>query len=505
MSKQVLSIVEADVHVAAPPQKRKDWRRFVWDSFDKSPEERHFIFKLDLALLTFGCLGFFIKFLDAANLVNAFVSGMKEDLNMFGNQLNYVTTAYTVGYILGEIPSNVILTRVRPSIWLPTLEVVWAVLTMCLASCTNITQLYVLRFLIGLSEGGFYPGLNYMIGSWYRKDEIAKRSGILNASGSVATIFSGFLMSAVINLGGKGGLAVISLPIAFASFYFLPDTPDTNRGSYFTEAEIVLAKKRMVLEGRKPRAPYTVAKVKKILTSWHIWLFSLLYSFFGGTQGTPIFPQYLKDAKKGKKPRYNLIQINNYPSFTFAVAVVAAVAYAWISDSVLGGRRWPLMIFAGVFQVILFISLAVWNIAEGWRWACYILYGQALGLSGIINSWANEVCSNDNEERAVVLASMNMMNNVLAAWLPLLVWNQVDAPKYHKGFITATCTSIVFVIASVAVAILQKREDREKSESVEEGLGSEREAVQEWKEDPELDIKRANAELGGYGEDIKGA
>ena len=56
---------------------------------------------------------------------------------------------------------------------------------------------------------------------------------------------------------------------------------------------------------------------------------------------------------------------------------------------------------------------------------------------------------------------MNMMNNVLAAWLPLLVWKQVDAPKYHKDFITATCTSVVFVIASVAVAVLQKREDRE--------------------------------------------
>jgi hypothetical protein len=61
MSKQALSIVEADVHVAAPPQKRKDWRRFVWDSFDKSPEERHFIFKLDLALLTFGCLGSYFQ------------------------------------------------------------------------------------------------------------------------------------------------------------------------------------------------------------------------------------------------------------------------------------------------------------------------------------------------------------------------------------------------------------------------------------------------------------
>jgi ACS family pantothenate transporter-like MFS transporter len=59
----------------------------------------------------------------------------------------------------------------------------------------------------GLAEGGFYPGLNYMIGSWYRKDEIAKRAGILNASGSIATIFSGFLMTAVIHLGGRGGLA----------------------------------------------------------------------------------------------------------------------------------------------------------------------------------------------------------------------------------------------------------------------------------------------------------
>jgi ACS family pantothenate transporter-like MFS transporter len=47
----------------------------------------------------------------------------KEDLGMFGNQLNYVTTCYTVGYILGEIPSNVIMTRVRPSIWLPACEV----------------------------------------------------------------------------------------------------------------------------------------------------------------------------------------------------------------------------------------------------------------------------------------------------------------------------------------------------------------------------------------------
>lgn len=73
---------------------------------------------------------------------------------MFGNQLNYATTAFTVGYIIGEIPSNVLLTRIRPSIYIPALQVVYTGLTLCSAGITNTTQLYVLRFLIGLYSQG---------------------------------------------------------------------------------------------------------------------------------------------------------------------------------------------------------------------------------------------------------------------------------------------------------------------------------------------------------------
>jgi ACS family pantothenate transporter-like MFS transporter len=47
----------------------------------------------------------------------------KEDLNLYGDQLNYMTTAWTVGYVIGEIPSNILLTRIRPSIWIPACEV----------------------------------------------------------------------------------------------------------------------------------------------------------------------------------------------------------------------------------------------------------------------------------------------------------------------------------------------------------------------------------------------
>lgn len=83
---------------------KRNWKSYVWDTLDKSPEERRFLFKLDAVLLTFASLGYFIKYLDQININNAFVSGMKEDLSLFGNELNYMQTCWTVGYVIGEIP-----------------------------------------------------------------------------------------------------------------------------------------------------------------------------------------------------------------------------------------------------------------------------------------------------------------------------------------------------------------------------------------------------------------
>lgn len=83
---------------------KRTWRSYFWDTFDKSPEERKFLFKLDGVILTFASLGYFIKYLDQVNVNNAYVSGMKEDLNLYGNELNYMTTIWTIGYVIGEIP-----------------------------------------------------------------------------------------------------------------------------------------------------------------------------------------------------------------------------------------------------------------------------------------------------------------------------------------------------------------------------------------------------------------
>lgn len=68
----------------------------------KSPAERKLVRKLDFFILTFCCLMYFLNYLDRTNLNNAYVSGMKEELNFRGNQLNQINTVFTVGYTIGQ-------------------------------------------------------------------------------------------------------------------------------------------------------------------------------------------------------------------------------------------------------------------------------------------------------------------------------------------------------------------------------------------------------------------
>jgi MFS transporter, ACS family, pantothenate transporter len=102
-------------------------------------------------------------------------------------------------------PIELVLTRIRPSIWIPALEITWTVLTFATSRCNTAQQLYAVRFLVGLAESGFYPGMQYVIGCWYRKDELAKRSCIFHTASAIATMFSGYLMAAVYHLEGVGG------------------------------------------------------------------------------------------------------------------------------------------------------------------------------------------------------------------------------------------------------------------------------------------------------------
>jgi ACS family pantothenate transporter-like MFS transporter len=361
--------------------------------------------------------------------------------------------------------SNILLTRIRPSIWIPACEVTWSVLTILMAKCTNVQQIYALRFLIGLAESTFYPGMQYIIGSWYRKDELAKRSCIFHASGSIGAMFSGYLMASVYHLGGTHGFqgwqwlfiidTVISLPIAVAGFFFFPDVPEITRAWYLTKDDIALAQKRMDLEGRTKRSPYTVAKFKKIFSSWHIYLLTTLYIFFNngcGLLAQPGFSLWLKGQG------YSVSDYNTYPTITQAVTVITTLIYAWSSDTIFKGARWQPIVFSGTMLTILYSSLTAWNIPDGWKWGCFVLVGLGGGISGLTFAWAHEICKDDNEERALVVGSMNEMAYVFQAWLPLLIWKTTEAPEYPKGYPTMIAFAIAMAGNAFLIRFLHRKE-----------------------------------------------
>lgn len=156
-----------------------------------------FVQKLDIYLLTMLSFGYFIKNLDRTNISNAYVSGMKEELHMDGNQLNLIDVAWTVGYVVGQLPSEFILTEVRPSIWIPSCELVWTILTFCLAATNSSNQVIAIRFLVGLVESIFYPAAHLLIGSWYKPSELGKSACIFHASSTTTAMFSAYLQAAI--------------------------------------------------------------------------------------------------------------------------------------------------------------------------------------------------------------------------------------------------------------------------------------------------------------------
>jgi ACS family pantothenate transporter-like MFS transporter len=256
-----------------------------------SSKERRFIQKLDLSLLTILSLGYFIKNLDQTNISNAYVSGMKEDLKMNGNQINIIDVAWTSGYVVGQLPSQVILTKIRPSIWIPSCELVWTILTFCLAAASTWEHVVVIRFFVGLVESIFYPAAHFLIGSWYKPSELGKRACIFHASSAAAGMFSGYLQAAVYNgLNGTLGKAgwqwlfimdgVISAPICLAGFFLLPDLPENTRAFYLTKEDAELARKRMADVGRAPRKKLGWSIVKRVFTRWHVYALTVLYIIF---------------------------------------------------------------------------------------------------------------------------------------------------------------------------------------------------------------------------------
>ncbi|PSN67048.1 major facilitator superfamily transporter, partial [Corynespora cassiicola Philippines] len=449
------------------------WYAYIWDyEPGRTHEERVFIQKLDWFLITILSLGYFIKNLDQTNISNAYVSGMKEDLAMNGNEINLVDTAWTVGYVVGQIPSQIILTKVRPSIWVPSCELVWTMLTFCLAAAKTSNHVIVIRFFIGLAESIFYPAAHTILGSWYKPSELGKRACIFHASSAAASMFSGYLQAGVYKgLNGVHGRAgwqwlfimdgVISAPICLAGFFLIPDLPENTRAFYLNENDRALAKKRMESVGRAPRKKLGLSAFKRIFGRWHVYLLSILYIIFiniGPSGSVNPFSLWLKAEG------LSVSKINIIPTGSSAIQLVLTVSFAIISDAIRRrGRIMSISTFLGGFSAL---CLAIWTIPTGLKWTAFFLQRASVPYGPLSMSWANEICGADAEERAIVIGVMNSLGYAFNAWVPLLTYPQVDSPRFRKGFIYSVCAFVAQGAITASIAYLQKRDVKRKAKEI---------------------------------------
>lgn len=102
-------------------------------------------------------------------LRSARVQGLEKDLGLVGTQFNTAISILFVGYILGQVPSNLILSRVRPSLYLSGFVALWGAVSMSTALADNYTHLIVIRFFLGVTESPYFPGALFLLSSWYPK------------------------------------------------------------------------------------------------------------------------------------------------------------------------------------------------------------------------------------------------------------------------------------------------------------------------------------------------
>ncbi|KAF2654654.1 putative pantothenate transporter [Lophiostoma macrostomum CBS 122681] len=444
----------------------RSFQRYAWDDPDKPKHEKWFLFKLDVFLLSVSCLGYFSKNLQCLRI-----------WSMYGSELTYTKNVFTAGYVVGQMPAVILASRIRPSLLIPTLEICWSILTFCSSTVKTVPQLYAIRFLVGVCESGYFPVMIYLIGSWYTKEERGKRVALFYCTAALAGMFSGYLQAGAYSgldgvMGRQGWqwlfivCGIISLPIAFLGYFFIPDFPETTRAFYITKEEAERRRQSLLKDGQKPLGaqPWDRKKFFRIAKQWQFWVLPIGYFFVQGSFATqqPAYALWLKATGHSVYVR------NVWPTGQVAVGVVVQILAGILSDSpLLKGRRWPAIIVMQGGALFGTIILAIWDVPDGLRYVAYYFSYFAAGVPGPYYAWYSDLIPHDHEMRGFVIAVSNMFSYIQGIWFSIAVWRTVDAPRFHAGFIAASVLGVAMITLTLTLRLLQKKDERTRAKEAE--------------------------------------
>ncbi|OAA64319.1 Major facilitator superfamily domain, general substrate transporter [Niveomyces insectorum RCEF 264] len=447
---------------------------FNWYPSEYPSAERKLLFKLDVSILLFVCLCFFVKYLDQTNISNAYVSGLQEDFKLYGNQLNYLNVCYYTAYVVFQVPGLMLMSRPKLARWLlPSLEVLWGIVTFAHSRTTNINQLYALRFLVGMLEAPVFAGTHFILGAWFGGHELFKRAGTWFVCNPLGSMVSGYLQAAAYkNLNGVHGLAgwrwlfiidgVFTIPVAILGYIIFPGVPDSPRPFHFTEADTVLAKERLKRFKIRRPGPLNLDVFKRSLSRWHIWLFVFCYICMI-LSSYPL--TYMNLWLKAE--HYSVVQVNQLPTGIYGINIVAS----WLGTTLAAiYPTWIIYTIVEVCCVFSTICMVIWKIPKGLKFFAWYLFGVSGCASPILYSTVNTIVRDDSEERALILGSMMTFGYSFNIWVPLLVFPTAGpngAPRWKKGWPFILAFFILLWCGFITAIVLHRIQQKKKAQGPE--------------------------------------
>ena len=386
--------------------------------------------KVTWRLIPFLFLLYILAYLDRVNVGFAKLQ-MSESLAFSETVYGIGAGIFFIGYFFFEVPSNVILQKVGAKLWIARIMIVWGIISSAMMFTNSETTFYVMRFLLGVAEAGFFPGIILYLTYWYPRKHRAKMVASFMTAIALAGVIggpvSGWILGSMAGVWGLEGWqwvflleGVPSVVVGIWVLFYLDDNPAKSK--WLTNEEKALILQRLEEEEALKRSQGDVNhSFKDAFTNSKVWMLSVVY--FGivmGTYGISFWlPQIIKETIT-KDP----VQIGLISAIPWLAAAVAMVWNGHHSDAT-GERRWHV---AGACLIgsIAFAVSAMPGIG-GWAGIAALTVATAGVMSAVSCFWSVPTAILSGTAAAAGIALINSVGNLAGYVSPYVVGHIRDA------------------------------------------------------------------------------
>ncbi|KAK4055978.1 hypothetical protein OIO90_002972 [Microbotryomycetes sp. JL221] len=427
-------------------------------------EEKRLLRKIDLRLIPFLSLLYLLSFLDRVNIGQARLDGLEEDLGLVGNQYQIALVVFFVGYVITEVPSNILLKLLRPTRFIPAIMLAWGTVMTLMGIVHNFEGLTAARFFLGITESALFPGICFYLTAWYKRTESNFRISLFFSSATLAGAFGGILaygLSRMDGVGGRPGWSYIfiieglmTVVVALIAPFVMDDFPEDSK--YLTPEEKQAVVHRLKMDqGTAGESKFAWNHIFAAARDWQVWVFMLIY--IGVAE--PLYSLALFTptivASLGKWERWQAMLLSTPPYF---VAFGLTLASALYSDRI-AMRGWFNVFWMSIASIGYTILLAVDPIRH--PGVCY--FAIFLCVSGVSPPISNTItwCGGSIGpiyKRATGMGMMFTLGNS-GGIISSMVYFTQDKPRYFRGHGIGLGFALMAVVLSAFLTTHFKREN----------------------------------------------